>query len=405
MTFVPPPTVFPAEGGRRGKLAVVTLAHALGTANLMAVLAMGPVVQQSLHLNRSEFGLLVAAYQGGLLVCAMPFGWVVDRIGIRRALAAALVVIAAATVALTQAAGLAIAMGCMGLGGGGYALVNAATGRAVLLLFSRPERATAMSIKQTGAPIGGAAAAVVGSLAVVLGWQEVLWLVALVTAVLAAMCFALPDEGTKGLAVPGGRALTDLWRVLRNRNLTLLILLGIGYHMAQFSFYTYLTLFLREVANARLPIASLCLGLAHGSAVVGRISWGVVSDRLFSGRRKTAIVLIGIAGAAVLWAMPAAGLGPVLAVGAPLAILSGLTVAAYPGLFQTAVVETADSRSAGAAIGYYVTLVPVGQMVGPPLFGAVVDWSGHYGTGWLFIGGVLLLSALLMARFFKERRH
>ena len=224
---------------------------------------------------------------------------------------------AAATVSLTEVASFAGAMGSLGLGGVGYALVNPATGRAVLLLFPQTRRATAMGIKQSGVPLGGLAAAAVGALAVVLGWQGVLWLVAAVTIVLAATCFFLPDEGGHGDAISARRALADLGKVLRNRNLTLLIILGGGYNMAQSAFFAYLTLFLREVAQASLPVASMCFGLAQGAAVVGRVSWGVVSDRLFGGRRKIVIVLIGLTGAAALSAMPAAGLGPVLAVGAP----------------------------------------------------------------------------------------
>ena len=84
MTAAHPPGVVPAEPGRRGILAVLTLVHAAGSANLMAVLAMGPIVQQALQLSRSEFGLMVAAYSGGLLICAIPFGWVVDRFGAER---------------------------------------------------------------------------------------------------------------------------------------------------------------------------------------------------------------------------------------------------------------------------------------------------------------------------------
>ena len=398
MTAVSPP-----KRGRRGILAVLTLVHAAGSANLMAVLAMGPIVQQALQLSRSEFGLMIAAYSVGLLICAIPFGWVVDRFGVRRTLVAALIIMAAATVSLTQVANFAGAIGCLGLGGVGYALVNPATGRAVLFLFPQTLRATAMGIKQSGVPLGGLVAAAVGALAVVLGWQGVLWLIAAVTAVLAATCIFLPDEGGHGDALSVRRAFADLGTVLRNRNLTLLIILGGGYNMAQSAFFTYLTLFLRDVAQASLPVASLCLGLAHGGSVIGRVSWGMVSDRLFGGRRKVVIVLIGLTGAAALSAMPAAGLGPVLAVGAPLAIVCGLTIAAYGGLFQTAVVETADRRLAGAAIGYHLSFVSISQIVGLPAFGAVVDWSGDYTTGWLTFAGLLLLSTLLMARFFEER--
>ncbi len=43
------------------KLGIITLAHVVGTANIVSVLAMAPVIQRDLDLSVTQFGLLVTA--------------------------------------------------------------------------------------------------------------------------------------------------------------------------------------------------------------------------------------------------------------------------------------------------------------------------------------------------------
>lgn len=402
--MIAPPSVkdvLPAQGWR-GQLALLTLAHAIGTLNFMTVLAMAPAVQAALALSHAEFGLLAAAYWAGLLGCALPFGWVVDRVGVRWALVSAHLVMATGTVLLTQASSLPAAAACAGLGGVGYAFINPATAKGVLLWFPVHGRGTAMGIKQTGVPIGGALAAGAGAVAAGLGWREILWAVAAVTVVGGGLYLSLgrgPEQ--RGSAVRG--ALADFAEVLRNRNLMVYNLTGSVFSAAQASFFTYLTLFIRDATQAGLPFASLCLGFAHVGSAAGRITWGLVSDRLFGGRRKMALILIGASASAFLVTMLAVRPGWGVGLGAVLALLLGLTIASHAGLYQAGAVEAVDARMAGAAIGYSMTATPLGGMLGPPLFGGMVDRTGWYGSGWLLIAALLLGSTVLFAWGFKER--
>lgn len=368
---------------RENHIVLLGLAHAFGTLNFMAVLAMAPAVQASLSLSRTEFGLLTTAYYGGLLGGALPFGWIVDKIGVRWALVTSHLIMAVATALLAQTRGLSLALACVGLGGLGYAFVSPATAKGVLLWFPVHERGTAMGIKQTGVPIGGAAAAGLGALGAGLGWRAILWMVAGLTAGGAGLYLFLSGSSGKRTADSTPHAIRDFLRVLRNRDLRILSVTSSIFGATQQTFSSYLTLFIRDATQAGLPFASLCLGLAQAGSAVGRISWGLISDRLLSGRRKIGMVLIGASASVLLMAMPAVGSGRGLVLAVILALLLGLTIASYAGLSQTAAVEVAETQHAGAAVGYNVIFTSVGAMLGPPLFGGVVDRTGRYSSGWL----------------------
>jgi MFS family permease len=86
-----------------------------------------------------------------------------------------------------------------------------------------------------------------------------------------------------------------------------------------------------------------------------------------------------------------------------LALGLGLTLAGWAGLSQAAAVEAVEPHLGGAAIGYHMVLVPLGAMVGPPVFGRLVDARG-YTPGWLAAAAVLLAGTGLLAAAFTEGR-
>ena len=64
---------------RRGALALVTLAHGLGSLSILATAPLSPFLLEGLALSRVEVGLfLPAAYLGGMLF-ALPAGWLTER--------------------------------------------------------------------------------------------------------------------------------------------------------------------------------------------------------------------------------------------------------------------------------------------------------------------------------------
>ena len=386
------------------RLGTLTLAHFVGTLNVVSVLAMAPVIQRELDLSVAEFGLLVTSYNAAQAAGALPAGGLVDRLGVGWALVVAQMVLIIAAITLSQATSFPFAAGALAVMGLGYSIVNPATARGVLEWFPPTRRATATGVKQTGVPLGGILAAGNGALVTVLSWQSILWLNAGATAVGALLWIRLAQRPKAQATRRYREAIADLGRVLRNRNLGTFVATNALYNIGQSNFFAYLTLFMREAAQASQPVAGLCLGMGHAASAVARIGWGVVSDTYLRGRRKTLVVTLGGSAAVFLAAMAAVGPGWGVVVGAVLAVLLGLTIASYAALAQTMAVESMEPRLAGSAMGYNMVGTSLGGMIGPALFGAVVDLGGNFGDGWLLTAGLVVAGTIVLGLWFRERR-
>lgn len=379
------------------KLITLTLAHALGTLSIAAVMALGPAIQADLVLSQTQLGALVSAYYASQFILAIPVGCFIDRIGVPSALILSHLIAAGALAILSLADGLVEAAAALSVLGASYSLLNPATSKGVFDWIPIGQRGMAMGIKQAGVPLGGlfAAAAVAIAVSLDLGWRTIIQGVAGLIACGVFLVGSLPTETFSGRPTYRQSPLSDARILLGNRRLHLLGLVNGIFNIGQIGLWSHVTLFLKEALQASTPIASLGFGVVQGFSALGRVGWGRLSDRRFEGRRWPVAVIVG--GLAVLGflalAMP---IGLILA----LAVIAslGLTIGGYAGLLQTMAVETVEPQYAASAIGYNMLLVPAGAMVAPVLVGAVVDMTGSFAAGWLLLaalvsGGVVILFA------------
>lgn len=383
------------------RLTMLLAAHFVGTIHIGSVLALAPVISKDLSLTATQVGLLATAYNGAQVTCAPFAGTLTDRLGVGWSMVAASLLLAAGSVSLAAAQDLSLALVAMSLMGIGYAFVNPATAKAVLEWFRREYRATAMSAKQTGVPIGGVVGASTLYFATLVDWR-ILMLVIAATAIgfglLATTMAQRPDWRQ------GGNILVLLGRILdtlRNRNLATANLAATLYNVGQQNFYTYLTLFMREATLATQPFASFCLGLGHVGSAIARIFWGWFSDRFAAGRRATVMVGLGIAAAACFTALAFAGPGWGIWLGAAMAFGLGLTIAGYAGVSLTVIVETVMPDRVGSAMGGHLCCTAFGGMIGPPIFGAIVDHAG-FTYAWLFTALLAVIGVLLYRFVFVD---
>ncbi len=393
-----------ATSSWKTRITILTLAHVVGTLHIVSVMAMAPVIQGDLGLSVTQVGLLVTGYYAAQTVCAVPAGAFSDRVGVGYALVISQLLLIAGTLVFNQASSFALAITGTVVMGIGYSIVNPATAKGVLEWFSIRRRATAMGVKQTGVPIGGVLAAGNGALVAVVSWNAILYGIVAITVVNALLCLRLAErpatEGRRDYGL-GSNKLRDVWR---QRNIKLIFTASIPWNMGQANFFTYLTLFMREAAQASQPVAGLCLGVAQASSALGRIGWGVISDTLLRGGRKTITVSICATASVLLAAMALVGPTYGVLLGVVLALLLGLTVASYASIAQTLAVESVPSHQAGSAMGYSLTGTSLGGVIGPALFGAVVDFTGDFADGWLLTGALMGAGTLVVAFWFNERR-
>ena len=387
------------------RIGLLTSAHVFGTVPIVSVMAMAPVIQRDLGLSVTEIGLLVSGYYVAQTFGAVPAGGLADRIGVGRALLAAHALLVTGVLIMSRAETFAGAVSATVVMGFGYSMVNPSTAKGVLAWFPAHRRATAMGVKQTGVPIGGVLAAGNGALVTIVDWQSLLVAVACLTAVNGLMYLLLVDAQRPASHSSIAATLRAMLEVGHNVNVRALFFANIPWNMGQTNFFAYLTLFMRDAAGASQPVAGLVLGLAQVSSALGRVGWGLVSDTLFGGARKR--VTVGLCGASAVLLLAMAAVEPRggIWLGALLAVGLGLTIASYPTLAQTLAVESVEPSQAGAAMGYSLTGTSLGGVIGPPIFGAVVDYTGDLADGWITSAIFVAAGVALVALKVRERRR
>lgn len=385
------------------RLSVLTMSHAVGSLGMMSVLAVGPLVQRDLALTATEFGLLVAVYGGSQALGSPVAGQIADRLGVGRTLALAMLVFTVSILVVARAPILAVALlGVTGLGFG-YAFINPATARGIMDWAPAGRRATGMGIKQTGVPMGGLLGSGAALVAALIDWRLTLVCVACISLLAVLPCLNLSRFDREKAVAP--RSFLSTWpRLLANRNLAALSLATAGLNMCQASFFGFLTLFAKDSIGFSAVAAGLCLGLSQTAAAVGRVLWGVVGDRFFTGRRKALYVYVAALSALLLaaFSLVQPGWSSLLLL---MVVLLGLTVGSYAAVVQTMVIESVPPQDAGAASGYFLCVISLGNMGGPLIFGVIVDHWQSYSIGWLLLAAVGLVSTIAIVTGVADHRQ
>jgi sugar phosphate permease len=169
----------------------------------------------------------------------------------------------------------------------------------------------------------------------------------------------------------------------------------------QWCYLTYIELYLTEALSMSIALAATLLALGQISGTFARVFWGVLSDRLFYGRRKPVLAWV-----AVLAFISTAATGlfspqtPFWLIWATIALL-GATVMAWNGIYLTLASELAGLNVAGLAVGLSSTFAFLGIVVFPPIFGYLVDIGFSYRFAWIALALTILIPVMLL-RWVRE---
>jgi MFS family permease len=368
----------------------------MAVANLLpfALGAMAPAIVADLHLSRSRLGLLVSSYYLASAGLSLVAGRVVDRIGSRSGVAALVAGGAAAFVVVGVAHSYWILLGGAMLGAIAAGIANPATNLALTVVPGR--RGVLVGVKQSGVQVGAVVAgAALPALAIDRGWRVAV----LCSAVLFVPCLAglrvMPGQpgrqpDARAAAAAAGAGL---------RGLPLYALL-MGAGMATLT--TYLPLYANQSVGMPARLAGLLLAVVGFFGVAARILWSAAAERPGAGRTHGVLMAMGVL------AVCSAGLLVLAGVTTPLvlwlaAALAGSTAVAWNGVAMGAVVRFAAPARTALVSGQVQAAFFLGLCVGPPVFGALVDASGHYAAGWAwsalcFGGAAAVLSPIKFTR-------
>ncbi|HXG53311.1 MAG TPA: MFS transporter [candidate division Zixibacteria bacterium] len=389
-------------------LALITVSHIIGATAQYGINTLAPFYQGELGLSRAQVGLFFSAFYLAMTGASFVAGWLADRLGVRRTTLQGHLAVGLCTVAAALSPSFSWAFASFFLAGLGYSFLNPSSTKGVMAWFYRDERATAMGIKQTGVPAGGVVAAVLAApLVLVVGWRGAL-------AALGAANFLFgfvfswlwrdPREESQTVAGDAGGssgrgAPLEVWGFVPASFGTAIFLIG------QMSLITYVPLYLKDEMGFSAYWASQALAILQSGAMVGRIGWGVASDRLFGGRRKIVLMIIGLLGAVLTAGLSVATPETPLAVLLALVFFSGLCLVGYQGVSYALIGELAGTMRAGVAMGVMITINAAAAAVGTPLIGYLVDRTGSYAVAWQALAGATLFGIAGLGLFLKEPRR
>ena len=149
----------------------------------------------------------------------------------------------------------------------------------------------------------------------------------------------------------------------------------------------YLVLFTKETFAVSAVTAAQFLALAQVGGTLSRVAWGVVSDRSFGGRRRPGVVVSAAIGAVAYAALALGDLLPIWLM-VPLALVAGAGAFGWVGLYFALVAEIGGPRYAGLLTGAATACSWSGTLIGPPLFGVVLEITGSYTLPWLIMTAI-----------------
>lgn len=372
----------------------VALAIQIATSVVAAALVvLLPIVKAEFHLTFAQAGVVVNfTYVGGFFTIALA-GWAVDALGDRLVLVLGGILTGAAALACALAPTFVVLLGGLLIMGVGIGMGTPAGSIAVRSAFPLRLRATVMSIRQTGFPFGSFfAALIVPSIALSAGWRGALAAAGVASIVVAFAGLGIYRPGPR--SITGGGISVSLLKVL-TRDITIAATSGMLLVAAQMCLLTYLVAYLIHDRGLPITTAAVYLALAQLAGVVGRVLWGVVSDRLLFGSRRKAVLLAGSTGALgslALAILPSGFSFPVLVVAI---LVCAIGAVGWNGVQISFLSELARPGSEGRSVGLGLMIQQPGVLIGPFLFGLIVDKSGSFQPAWLLLTAFLGMAVLI----------
>jgi len=387
-------------------LGVLWITYIVVFLNRLSVGPLAPFFKEDLGVTNAQVGLIMSAAAFGYMITLFPIGWVVDRIGARWPMVIGELIAGASMIALFFAPSYIWLLVLMFATGMGCGFLMPSTTQGVVVWFPAKERATVMGLKQTAVNIGGIITAVtLPAVALALGWRYgflFLGIVAIAIAVTALILYKEPPRpSSSSVGSAGSAATVPLVELLKNRHIWLVAICGLCLAWVELTIIAHLVLYLTEALLFPVVVAGGLLAMTEVAGAIARPGSGFLSDRVFGGKRKPLFTLMAVITCAMCLLLSL--FGPYLSWALyPVLFLLGMGGIGFGGIFLTMMSEFGGKHGAGKAAGLGGTITMGGAILGPVIFGHIVDISGSYELAWLSLA---LVAALCLPLLFFVREE
>jgi len=360
---------------------------------------LGPYLKKNLLLTNIQIGSLTSTLYLSSVICGIPSGICTDRWGVKINLVICMMLMGFALIFAGFAHSYWFLIIMLAFAGASYGMINPLASKGLNIWFDTGLRATAFGIRQMGVTAGGAVAGIlVIYLAQLKNWSFAVIVAGALAAVIGIISLVFYKEfpanrGRSAISANSSSKKMGLLDLLQNRNLLLTYLIMMLLCLGQSCICTFFVLYLKEYLQFPALSAGSFFTIIMISGGIGRVFWGLLSDKLFKSRRLPVmkIICIGATISALASFSWKPGWAPFLFIF--VAICFGLSYLGFQGIAVVLMVELCGSELAGRSTGLGVTVAWMGMVLGPVIFGTAL-FSG-YPFAWLLVSITSLASIFL----------
>lgn len=364
-------------------------------------------IGESFALTNFQIGFLPTALFVGQFLATLPVGFIADYVATHRLMLFLMSIVGSGFLLLATIEGsYVLALLCIMLAGLGYGGMHPVTNKMLVQLYPIEKLTLPMGIKQMSITLGSALSSI-GLVAIAerIGWQPT---VAMASVLLLVMCVFVylflksHEETFRSHRATEVSLVVQLKKLMSSIPLFFTTFIALILMGMQVTFNTYLLLYLVEVKVWAVYFAALALACSEIFGAMGRVLWGVISDKFLRSNRWVVLLMIALWVPFALYGLHIVQDRLLLFV---IIATIGFSLSGFNGVWMNLAVESVPNTLSGSASGYSVTFASVGVFIIPPLFGLILDKTSYAQAGAFLMYVSSLCAVIIVAMIFNEEKE
>ena len=358
-------------------------------------------ILNDLRMSYSQMGFALGSWQLTYILVALVAGAILDRWGVRKSIFAGAVIIGLSASIRYFAAGFLTMLIAIALFGVGGTMISIGGPKTISEWFSGRSRGIAVGIYTTGPWIGGLMAlALTNSLVMPLvgsSWRLTFVCYGVLTLVIALLWLFLARGSASKPAAVGASIIEVFKKLIAVRNVQILLIMALFSFAVNHGFANWLPKIFEENGMSASQ-AGYAASIPVATAIPALL---FIPSLIPPGFRVRMIALLAL--------MTAMNLVLVIkTTGTPLVIglmTLGLASSPFMPLMLLILMENpgVTTEYMGAAGGMFFCVAEIGGFAGPSLMGILVDLTGTFLAGTIFLA-ILCIAMAIMTFFIKTER-
>lgn len=370
-----------------------------------------PFIGREFHLSPTVMGAVISAFFVGYGSMQIPGGIVADKFGPRKSITLGVFFWSLFSLLTGAATSLANLIGVRVLFGLGEGIHPPAAFKALSAWFGSSERARANGLVMSSNTLGPMIAPILfATIMAAFGWRTAFYLISIPGFLIAlALFWYLRDTPAEHprmtqaeLTEIGAQNVTQqkisLSELIKYRALWQLFFIYMTWDVTWWGFQAWLPSYLLKVRGFTLIHTGITTALPFAAGFVGLLTSAYISDRI--GRRKPVLVAV-LLGNALFMLLTAMATNAAMAV--VFLTATGFFLPAIQGPFWSLPMDLLPSRVMGYSAGFINTGGQIAGIGAPIAIGALIQLTGHYDAGFIFMATSAALSALLVITLRESR--